>query len=367
MPFINDRIHGSIEISELAQSIIDTPEFQRLRRVCQTGALQWIFPSANHSRFEHSVGVYHLAKTFAKNLIWNLDIPKKERLVELIGIGGLVHDLGHLAFSHLFEKYLKSVGINFHHEELSQKLFKKICKEYNIKLSKKEIELILNIIHPKNTWNKGIIWEKTKIGKWIYQIVSSPVTGVDVDKFDYLIRDSVVCGINISFDFDRIIKMGRIYQDELVFPWKLRFNIFEMYFSRYQLHQRIYHHKTVLSLEILINKIFMELNKIYNFKKMINNLDILQLTDNIIFNYDNKIVRNILYRIETRNFPKKCVKEKATFIIPITNSLCSERENPLTKIKYINNTDKIIYAKIEDYGILASKNFSNTFNYYFTE
>ena len=57
MIYINDRIHGNIEIDIIAQSIIDTPEFQRLRRISQTGVLQWIFPSANHSRFEHSIGV----------------------------------------------------------------------------------------------------------------------------------------------------------------------------------------------------------------------------------------------------------------------------------------------------------------------
>jgi len=161
--------------------------------------------------------------------------------------------------------------------------------------------------------------------------------------------------------------MSKILNGELAFPWKLRFNIFEMYLSRYQLHQRIYHHKTVISLELLITKILEKLNDIYDFKKMILEYDILPLTDEMIFKYDNDEIRKILYRIETRDFPKSCPKENAKYLIPITNALCSEKENPLTKIKYLNKNGTIIYANIEDYGILASQNYEQKVNYYFSE
>lgn len=367
MTFINDRIHGSIEISDLAQSIIDTPEFQRLRRICQSGVLLWIFPSSNHSRFEHSLGVYHLAKSFATNLSYNLKIKNKNRLIEIIAIAGLVHDLGHLAFSHLFEAFLKGKGITFHHEELSQKLFRKVCKDYNINLSDSEIEMVINIIHPLDNWSDGFIWEGENIGKWPYQIVASPITGIDVDKFDYLLRDSVACGLKVSFDYDRILKMSKVINGEIVFPWKLRFNIFEMYLSRYQLHLRVYHHKTAIALEILVSQILEELGKEYDFMKKIKNYDILDLTDNIIFNYKNENIRKLLNRIETRNYPKITSKEDAKYLIPITNALCSEDENPLTKIKYLNKTNNIIYADIEDYGILASQSYTHKINYYFSQ
>lgn len=367
MTFINDRIHGSIEISNLAQSIIDTSEFQRLRRICQSGVLLWIFPSSNHSRFEHSIGVYHLAKLFATNLSKDLPIKNKSRLVEIISIAGLVHDLGHLAFSHLFETFLKGKGVTFHHEELSQKLFKKVCKDYKIEISEIEIEMVINIIHPPDNWEDGFKWENENIGRWVYQIVASPITGIDVDKFDYLIRDSTACGLKVSFDFDRILKMSQIINGEIVFPWKLRFNIFEMYLSRYQLHLRIYHHKTAIALEILVSQILEELGNEIDFMKKINNFDILDLTDNIIFNYKNNKIKNILNRIETRNYPKITNKENAQYLIPINNALCSEEENPLTKIKYLNKTDNIIYANINDYGILASQSYTHKINYYFTK
>lgn len=367
MPFINDKIHGSIEISELAKSIIDTSEFQRLRRINQTGALMWVFPSANHSRFEHSVGVYYLAKTFAKNITWNLDIKNKNKLIEIIGIAGLVHDLGHLAFSHLFETFLHNKNIQFHHEDLSIKLFIKICSDYKINLNSFEQNLIIKIIHPDKNWQDGIIWEDTKIGKWIFQIVASPKTGIDVDKFDYLIRDSVSCGIKTSFDFDRIIKITKIINGEIIFPWKLRFDIYNMYSTRYYLHYKIYHHKTVLSLEILISQILDELDKKYDFKNMIKNMDILSLTDNIIYDYTNINIKNILIRIETRNIPKITNKNLAKYLIPITNSICSEKTNPLTEIKYLNKNNNIITATIDDYGLLASEHFTQNTNFYFTK
>lgn len=365
MLYINDRIHGSIEVSDLAQSIIDTSEYQRLRRICQSGILKLVFPSANHSRFEHSLGVYHLAKTFAKNLTFNLEIKKKDKLVELIGIAGLVHDLGHLAFSHLFEDFLKNTGYIFHHEELSQKLFRKLCSDYKINLDNDEIEKIITLIHPNDNWENGFEWQGENIGKWVYQIVACPDTGIDVDKFDYLLRDSLACGLKVSFHFDRIIKMTKIINGEIVYPWKLRYNIFEMYLSRYHLHLNVFHHKTVIALEIIISEILTELGKEYNFREKIENYDILDLTDEIIYKYSNPKIKELLNKIETRNLPKIVPKNEAKYLIPIKNSLCSEEENPLEKIKYFNKYNNIVNAKIKDYGILASQKYTQNIIYYF--
>ena len=368
--FIQDNIHGLIEISELAKSIIDTPYFQRLRRICQLGLSYKVFPSGNHTRFEHSIGVYHLAKVFSKNLVKDLEYSKKfkTRLCELIGIGGLVHDIGHLAFSHLFENFLNSKNINFSHEKLSERVFDKICEEYKIKLSKNEIYFIKTLINPPDNWNEGFLLSDVKIGGWVYQIICNKENGLDVDKFDYLTRDSISCGINISFNFDRIIKMAKIVDNEIVFPWKLRHDIFDMYLSRYQLHCKIYHHKTVLSMEILIKKILSEIYLDVDFDKKINELDILDITDNIIYNYSNKNIKEILYRIDTRKIPKitdfKDAINKNKIVIK--NGLSSGDNNPLNKIKYLKN-DKIVYANIKDYGILASKDYFNTITFYSSE
>ena len=364
MIYINDRIHGNIEIDNIAQSIIDTPEFQRLRRISQTGVLQWIFPSANHSRFEHSIGVYHLAKEFAKNLLEKYKLKNKEKLIEIISIAGLIHDLGHLAFSHLFELFLKNNNITFHHEELSQKLFKHICKKYKIKLSDIDIQNIIDIIHPPEDWEKGFIWNDKNIGIWVYQIVANPLNGIDVDKFDYLLRDSISCGINTNFHYDRIIKMSKIIDNEIVYPEKLKYNIFEMFLTRYKMHQQIYNHKTVKALEILIMNIFKELN-ILDLTYKIHTLDILQITDNIIYKYDNKNIKNILYKIDSRNFPKITTETSAKYKIPIKIGMTSDDFHPLLKIKYFNKDNKIFNLKLQDYGILATNSFSENITLFY--
>jgi len=104
---IYDTIHGFIPISENIQKIIDTPEFQRLRDLKQLGATNYVFPSATHTRFEHSIAVSYLGKTMIENIKKNqpeLNISQRE--IELIEIAGLIHDIGHGPFSHLWDHYV---------------------------------------------------------------------------------------------------------------------------------------------------------------------------------------------------------------------------------------------------------------------
>ena len=109
---IFDNIHGYIEIDEVAKSIIDTPEFQRMRRIHQDGALHYVFPTANHSRFEHSIGTYHLAKKMISTLRNKQpELKITDRIVKVISLAGLCHDLGHLMYSHLFDDlFLSKLG-----------------------------------------------------------------------------------------------------------------------------------------------------------------------------------------------------------------------------------------------------------------
>jgi HD superfamily phosphohydrolase len=119
----NDPIHGHIEISSLCVKIIDTPQFQRLRDISQLGGVYYVFSGASSKRFEHCIGVSHLAKTFAKKLSSeqpSLNITPSDILC--VEIAGLCHDLGHGPFSHLYDgKFLKRMnsGSHFVHEHAS--------------------------------------------------------------------------------------------------------------------------------------------------------------------------------------------------------------------------------------------------------
>ena len=101
---IYDIIHGNIIITPLAKRIIDTEEFQRLRNIKQLGCCNYVFPSATHTRFEHSIGVYHLAEKFINILSKNNPDIFSTTEKKCISIAGLIHDLGHGPYSHLFDE-----------------------------------------------------------------------------------------------------------------------------------------------------------------------------------------------------------------------------------------------------------------------
>lgn len=366
--YIHDRIHGSIEISNIAKSVINTREFQRLRRISQTGVLFFIFPSATHSRFEHSIGVYHLAKKMCSNLIKPLNLEAKDRIIELVGLAGLCHDLGHVAFSHLFDEFAKKYDTFAKHEKRSILILKHIIDKYNLCLTMDEYNFISKLIIPPKDFEKGIILNKQKIGKWIFQIIANPVNGIDVDKFDYLVRDSTICGIKTSFDFERIIKQAIVINNEVNYPWKIRNDIFQMFLTRYQLHQNIYNHKKVKAIEILIIKIFERINDEENFMNRFDEIDIIcNLIDDLIFTYQDDIVNQILDKIYQRKLPKrkmilKTLDEEYSqyHICKINMGFSNDSDNPLLKIKYFDKEDKI---NISDYGLLANINHKEIFYY----
>ena len=143
---IYDPLHGVIEIDELSKRIINTEEFQRLRNIKQLGCCYYVFPGASHNRFEHSLGVYHLAKNYIE--ILNKDSEYfNESEKRCVKTAGLIHDLGHGPFSHLFDDLLPKEK---NHEYRSGELFKLMNVKYNLGFSDQEITMILGMIFPDN-------------------------------------------------------------------------------------------------------------------------------------------------------------------------------------------------------------------------
>src|SRR5215510_5506988 len=119
---ITDPIHKLIKITDIEMEIIDTPFFQRLRRIKQLAGAHLVYPSAQHSRFEHSVGSMHLAGLTGEHLLQEGTIESKETIQEL-RIASLLHDIGHGPFSHLFEEFLKTVNTE-NHETIGSKIIR---------------------------------------------------------------------------------------------------------------------------------------------------------------------------------------------------------------------------------------------------
>ena len=248
---IYDSIHGYMEMSELCLSIIDNPTFKRLKKIKQTGTCYEVWPGASHNRFEHSLGVGHLAEKMLKNIKFKQpELNIDDKSIELVKIAGLCHDLGHGPYSHTFDNEVipelcKTKEIkNKTHEERSCMMLEYMCKTYNIDISDKEIKIIQDMIEP----------ETSKMG-FIYQIVNNKKCGIDVDKFDYLMRDPKMIGLNYSFDSSRLIEQSRVIDGNICYPDKLRQVIMDMFHTRYTLHRNIYNHPVVKSVEYMIRDI----------------------------------------------------------------------------------------------------------------
>ena len=142
---VYDPVHGLIRICPLAKKVIDTEEFQRLRTIKQLGCCYYVFPGASHNRFEHSIGVYHLSKQYMNILNRNEEFT--ERDITCISIAGLVHDIGHGPFSHLFDEIIPE---HKNHEYRSGQLIILMNRKYNLGFTDEELNFMISVIYPKN-------------------------------------------------------------------------------------------------------------------------------------------------------------------------------------------------------------------------
>ena len=223
----NDPVHGFIAIKyKIIFDIIEHPIFQRLRRIKQLGLTEYVYPGALHTRFHHALGAVHLMQN-AINVLKekNVAISDEEEVGALIAI--LLHDIGHGPYSHTLEYSLLD---KVHHEEISMVLMQLLNKEFGLQLS-----LAIEIFKGK--------YQK----KFLHQLVSSQL---DVDRMDYLTRDSFFTGVSEGvIGHDRIIKMMDVVNDELVIEAKGIYSVEKFLIARRLMYWQVYLHKTVLCVE----------------------------------------------------------------------------------------------------------------------
>ncbi len=230
---INDPVHGFINIPhEILFDVIEHPYFQRLRRISQTGLLNLIFPGATHTRFHHALGAMHLMFTALETLkLKGVAISKDEEKAAMLAI--LLHDVGHGPFSHALENMLMD---DWHHEKLSLLLMNKMNEEFNGELSV-AIEMFQGKYHRK----------------FFNQLISSQL---DVDRLDYLKRDSFYTGVvEGNVNTQRIISMMNVAKDELVIDAKGIYSIENFLTARMFMYWQVYFHKTAAIAEFLLVKI----------------------------------------------------------------------------------------------------------------
>jgi len=283
------NIHGTIRVSPIALKIIDTPEFQRMRSIKQLGICHFIYPTAHHTRFEHSIGVYHLADQMVEKIRsqypdMEYEIPEfpakqklNEKLAECIKIAALCHDIGHGPFSHIFDDVLLSSSShpNRYHETRSCLIVEMLChRELADFFGPEHISFIKSLIEPKS-YHRGAL----------YQIVANNLNGIDVDKFDYMARDSINLGHRFTFNLERLINEFIIDRNgNIAYPKHCSSDIYELFHTRYMMHKKVYHHKTAQLVDLMISDIFTKIDPIYHISETIDNMEqFCKLTDDSIF------------------------------------------------------------------------------------
>jgi len=266
-----DPIHGYIRVTDLLiWELIKSPEFQRLRRIKQLGGTHIIYSTAEHSRFSHSLGVYHISRRM-------IDILKKEGAVlsdherMLTLCAALLHDLGHGPYSHSFEIVL---GID--HEDFTRRV---ILEETNV-------YKLLEEYKPGFAFEVSQVIEKTHPNRLIVSLISSEI---DADRLDYLLRDSYFTGAPYGeIDLERILRTMRIENDRIVFKYSGMHAIEDYLFSRYQMYWQVYLHDLSLSFNFIIKSMLLRiknlLSKNFDFKFDMALFRDLFLTENIDIN-----------------------------------------------------------------------------------
>ncbi|HID19666.1 MAG TPA: HD domain-containing protein, partial [Methanophagales archaeon] len=237
---IRDPIHGYIEIDELAIAIIDTVEMQRLRRIKQLGFAYLVYPGANHTRFEHSLGTYHLMDV----LLDTLEVAK-EGEKELL-VASLIHDIGHGPYSHVTEPLLKKIT-GKSHEDIEDIIFKQDT-EHSI------AEVLEEHCVDKRKVMSYIKGVRAEYGD--KHDFSRILNGeIDVDKMDYLVRDSYYTGVAYGVvDNIRLIQGLDFFKGSLVITEKGILSAEYLLFSRFLMYPSVYNHHTSRIAQLMLLK-----------------------------------------------------------------------------------------------------------------
>ncbi|WP_245837629.1 HD domain-containing protein [Methanosphaera cuniculi] len=310
MGYIRDSIHGDLHLNDFELEILDTVEMQRLRRIKQLGFTNLIYPGANHTRFEHSIGTLFLADKLAKRLGFDSEIQ------QLLRICGLLHDIGHAPFSHVTERALKHK-----HETVTKQIIKN--SSITDKLSQKfDPKLVMNIVDGKTSYGK---------------IISGDL---DVDRMDYLKRDSYYTGVAYGvIDTERLIYSLTYDNNELLLSSKGVQAAESTLLARYFMYPTVYQHHTTR----IVNGMFRVAIKSMLNDNVIKEDELRYLDDGELINITRNtkgIAQQTIQNIDTRHLYKK------TDTIPLTEITNPEKVVNIDE-KYLREAEVEIAEKLD--------------------
>ncbi len=231
---IIDPIHDFIRVYDHELEIIGNPIFQRLRRIKQLSGAHLTYPAAQHTRFEHSLGVMHIASQ-AGHALKEKEILKSDD-IEILRLAGLLHDIGHGPFSHLFEEIIQQKKIS--HEDFGKALI---------------LKSVIGDTLSKNGFDKKFI-TKVAFGESKYQFLNEIISGtLSADMMDYLLRDGYFTGAeHAKIDHKRLTQSLDVHKKKLALEKSALYSFESMMHSRYQMFKAVYFHKTVRAAEVML-------------------------------------------------------------------------------------------------------------------
>ncbi|RZB81446.1 deoxynucleoside triphosphate triphosphohydrolase SAMHD1 homolog isoform X3 [Glycine soja] len=345
---VHDNVHGNIYLDSLSLKFIDTEQFQRLRELKQLGAVllpsltlrdiigkcgscgckcgscgcncgcgftNMVYPGAVHSRFEHSLGVYWLASQCVEKLktYQGLELGIDRFDIQTVKLAGLLHDVGHGPFSHLFEReFLPQVisGSDWSHEQMSVDMVDYIVDEHHIDVYPQMIRRVKEMILASSEYAPSM---SSSEKSFLYDIVANGRNGIDVDKFDYLLRDCRACGLGCNFEFQRLLETMRVLDDEICYRAKDYLTIHKMFATRADLYRTVYTHPKVKAIELMVVDALVHANSYLGISSNIHDpSEYWKLDDTIIKtiettpNQELKEARELILRIRRRNLYQFC-------------------------------------------------------------
>ena len=247
-----DPVHTYIHVDhQVIYDLINTKEFQRLRRIKQLGTSGYTFHGGEHSRFSHCLGAYEIArritKIFDEKYLQTWD--NHESL--LVMVTALLHDVGHGAYSHSFERLFDT-----DHEEITRQI---------ITSPETEINRVLTQVSPDFPEKVASVINHTYPNKQVVQLISSQI---DVDRMDYLLRDSFYTGASYGqFDLTRILRVIRPVENGIAFQRNGMHAVEDYVVSRYQMYMQVYFHPASRAMEVLLQNLLKRAKFLYEDQK----------------------------------------------------------------------------------------------------
>lgn len=340
-----DPIYGYVHIDyEFIENLIDTPVFQRLRRIRQLSGVHMVFHGAEHSRFIHSLGVYELARRFLEIKDIEQALNQREKLLFLTS--ALLHDVGHGAYSHAFEDVFK-----VNHEKIGA----------NIIRENKEITNILDKIDETFKYDVASIIDKEHKFPIIEQLISSQL---DIDRLDYLERDAYFTGaVYGHIDLERLMRVLTIKNKQVVFKESGIHAIENYLISRYHMYWQVYYHPKARAFEVILGKIYLRIHELlkegYDFKYDVSPLKKIMTNTNDLEAYyqiDDYYMNGLIAFLTKSEDPILSDLSKDFFNRSIWSYLDDTKEN-IEKIKEIETS----YKDLKKYYTLTTTVFQSAY------